>query len=108
MKPKTSYFVFQSPEKHSSSLGLKETVFCQPFFTSNITLGLFLVKKTAGQKTVSFRPLVRNNYSTGSMRSPQEHMMGPEVPTSKDAGGSNRRILSAILNSRGDRIEYRP
>ena len=32
--------------------------------------------------------------STGSMRSPQEHKMGPEAPTSKDAGGSKRRIRS--------------
>ena len=31
--------------------------------------------------------------------------MGPEAPTSKDAGGSKRRIRSAILNSRGDRID---
>ncbi len=41
MKPKHSFFVFKSPEKYSSFLGLKETVFCQSFFTSKITSGLF-------------------------------------------------------------------
>ena len=45
MKPKHSFSYLSRPEKYSSFLGLKETVFCQPFFTSNITSGLFFCSR---------------------------------------------------------------